>query len=218
MKTSLSVVIALSMFCLCASHAQDLPNDLTPISQSDAPPFATYFSVAYWPDYPPLPWNAWDSAADLYYSPTYGPTYLWVDDRALVASRMLTESVDPPPLPGGDDSGVPDPGPPPAPQIDYGTNLWIQIINITNQLSDAGTQEVANLFLMNTKAGTAYEIISSVNPSVAMSNWVSEGIWLAPGTNTPTPVPIWSRTNELCFRGKVWDGTFSHGVATNGQI
>jgi hypothetical protein len=198
----------------------ELPNDLTPIASADAPIYGTFWSLAYWPDYPPLPYNGFDMAADLYYSPSLGypVRVIWVDDRAKVAARMLTESNDPPPLPGGDDPGDPDPGPPPPGPIDYGTNLWIQIINITNQLSDAGTQQVANLFLRNTTAGVAYEIISSVNPSVPMSNWVSEGIWLAPGTNTPTPVPIWTRTNELCFRGKVWDGTFSHGVATNGQI
>jgi hypothetical protein len=109
MKTT-ALVLALFTFSFCASQAQDLPNDLTAISQADAPLFATYYSIAYWPDYPPLPWNSWDSAADLYYSPTYGTSYLWVDDRAKVAGRMLTESDDPPPIPGGDDAGPPDPG------------------------------------------------------------------------------------------------------------
>ncbi len=210
------VSIVLSTYSI---KAQDLPNDLTAISQTDVPVFATYFSIAYWPDYPPLPFNGWDSGGTLYYSPTYGTSYIWVDDRALVAGRMFTSDTDdPPPIPDGGDGGGSDPGPDPMPQVDYGTNLWIQILNVTNQLSDAGTQRVANLFLRNTTAGVAYEIISSVNPSAPMSNWVSEGIWLAPGTNTPTPVPVWDRTTELCFRGKIWDGTFSHGAATNGQI
>jgi len=46
-----------------------------------------------------------------------------VDDRATVAGRMLTESSDPPPVPGDGDPGGSDPGPSPEPQIDYGTNL-----------------------------------------------------------------------------------------------
>jgi hypothetical protein len=89
MKTII-LVFALFTFCFCASQAQDLPYDLTPISQADAPTSGTYFSIAYWPNLPPLPWNAWDSAGDLYYSPTYGTSYIWVDDRAKVAARMLT--------------------------------------------------------------------------------------------------------------------------------
>jgi hypothetical protein len=82
MKT---ITLLLALFTFWTSQAQDLPNDLTAISQVDAPPFATYYSIAYWPDYPPLPWNAWDSEAYLYYSPTYGTGYIWVDDRAKVA-------------------------------------------------------------------------------------------------------------------------------------
>jgi len=97
---NIALVLALSTFCFCAAQAQDLPNDLTPISQADAPTFGTYYSIAYWPDLPPLFWNAWDSSADLYYSPTYGTSFIWVDDRAKVAGRMLTESSDPPPIPG----------------------------------------------------------------------------------------------------------------------
>src|SRR6267154_3135306 len=54
MKT-ITLLLALFTFSFCASQEQDLPNDLTAISQADAPPFATYYSNAYWPDYPPLP-------------------------------------------------------------------------------------------------------------------------------------------------------------------
>jgi len=53
----ITLVLAVSTFCFCASQAQDLPNDLTAISQADAPPSGTYFSIAYWPNLPPLPWE-----------------------------------------------------------------------------------------------------------------------------------------------------------------
>src|SRR6267154_462312 len=108
----LLAILAATALCFGSVKAQDLPSDLTAISQADAPPFGTYFSIAYWPDYPALPWNAWDAAGNLYYSPTYGTSFIWVDDRASVGGRMLTESFDPPPIPGGGDSGGPDYFPP----------------------------------------------------------------------------------------------------------
>jgi len=172
----------------------------------------TYWSLALGTSYPPLPcvpllfaegsvYEIVGLPGNYAYDDTGNPDHTWP-----TTMRQSSEET------GG------DPGGDPQPMIDYGTNLWIEIVNLTNQLSDAGTQQVANLFLHNTTAGTVYEIISSVDPSIPMINWVSEGLWLAAGTNTATPVPVWNRTNELCFRGKVWDGTFSHGVATNGQL
>jgi hypothetical protein len=184
--------------------------------QVDPPTFGgDFYSMAY-PDYPPIPF--YPPGLDIYYLGTneFGFSGYAYDDRQ--GRNYSQNTVEPPPVPGGDSGGGDDPGPGPQPMVDYGTNLFIQIFGLTNQLADAGTQQVANLYLMNTVGGKVYEIISSANPSSPMSNWVSEGLWIAPGTNTPTPVPVWNRTNALCFRGKVWDGTFAHGVATNGQI
>src|SRR6266481_9847927 len=111
MKTPTLLLSAVVSAILFASSqpvtALELPNDLTPIASADAPIYGTYWSIAYWPDFPPLPFNGWDLSADLFYSPSVGPSVIWVDDRALVAGRMLTESSDPPPIPGGDDSGPP---------------------------------------------------------------------------------------------------------------
>jgi hypothetical protein len=216
MKT-ITLVLALFTFCFCVSKAQDLPNDLTAISQADAPPFATYYSIAYWPDYPPLPWNAWDSAADLYYSPTYGTSYIWVDDRAKVAGRMLTESVDPPPIPGGDDSGGPDYFPP-QPFYDWTTNftdLWIWLDSYTN----AGDGMTYFFTIHNTQTNHPYEIISSTNVAAPMNptNWYSEGVWLATSTNLSAYVPMGTKTNRNFFRAHLWSD-FTYGVPTNGQV
>jgi hypothetical protein len=216
MKT-FTLVLALSTFCFCATQAQDLPNDLTAISQADAPAFGTYYSIAYWPDYPPLPWNAWDSGADLYYSPTYGTSYIWVDDRAKVAGRMLTESVDPPPIPGGDDGGGPDYFPP-QPYYDWSTNftdLWIWLDSYTN----AGDGMTYFFTIHNTTPNTPYEIISSTNVAAPMNptNWYSEGVWLATSTNLSAYVPMGSKTNRNFFRAHLWSD-FIYGVPTNGQV
>ena len=211
MKTPIRILfitITLMLLTLAARADVELYGPVTP------PAFGgTYWSMAHGSAYPPLPCIPLLFAnSDVYgivgytnqfvYDDTQNPDHTWPE-------MMTMESE-------GGGSGEGD-GPTPL-YADYGTNLWIEIVNLTNQLSDAGTQQVANLFLHKTTAGTVYEIISSVDPSVPMTNWVSEGLWIASGTNTATPVPVWSRTNELCFRGKVWDGTFSHGVATNGQL
>src|SRR5258705_14418 len=100
MKTPTLLLSAVVSAILFASsqpvRALELPNDLTQISSADAPIYGTYWSIAYWPDLPPLPFNGWDLSGDLYYSPSLGSpiTVIWVDDRALVAGRMLTESSD----------------------------------------------------------------------------------------------------------------------------
>src|SRR5436190_1822326 len=211
---NIALVLALSTFCFCAAQAQDLPNDLTPISQADAPTFGTYYSIAYWPDLPPLFWNAWDSSADLYYSPTYGTSFIWVDDRAKVAGRMLTESSDPPPIPGDGDPGGPDPGPPPPGPIDYGTNLWISLDSYTN----AG-DGMTYFFTIHNTSNAPYEIISSTNVAAPMNptNWYSEGVWLATSTNLSAYVPMGSKTNRNFFRAHLWTD-FTYGVPTNGQV
>jgi hypothetical protein len=212
---NITLVFALSTFCFCDALAENLPNDLTAISGGTAPVFATYYSIAYWPDFPALPWNGWDSGADLFYSPTYGTSFIWVEDRAKVAGRMLTESFDPPPIPGSDDAGPPDPGPPPPGPIDYGTNLWISLDSYTN----AGDGMTYFFTLHNTQTNYPYEIISSTNVAAPMNptNWYSEGVWLATSTNLSAYVPMGSKTNWNFFRAHLWSD-FIYGVPTNGQV
>src|SRR6266403_4675752 len=152
MKTPTLLLSAVVSAILFASsqpvRALELPNDLILISSADAPIYGTFWSLAYWPDYPPLPYNGFDMAADLYYSPSLGypVRVIWVDDRARVAARMLTESGDPPPIPGSDDSGGPDPGPAPEPMYDYEhdfTNLWLSVSYITNVIEGVTNLQAA---------------------------------------------------------------------------
>src|SRR6266481_2061217 len=100
MKTPAFILTALVSVTVCfsAKALGDLPNDLTAISQADAPVYGTYWSIGNWPDFPPCPMNCWDVGGDLYYSPSLGYPVrtIWVDDRAKIAARMLTESSDPP--------------------------------------------------------------------------------------------------------------------------
>ncbi len=208
-----SIVLSVSFI-----KAQDLPSDLTAISQADVPMFATYFSIAYWPDYPPLPFNGWDSEGTLYYSPTYGTSYIWVDDRALVAGRVFTsDSDDSPLIPPGGDGGGPDYFPP-QPYIDWTTNhtdLWIWLDSYTN----AGDGMTYFFTIHNTSNGLPYEIISSTNVSAPMNptNWISEGVWLADSTNLSAYVPMGGKTNQNFFRAHLWTD-FTYGVPTNGQV
>jgi hypothetical protein len=223
MKTPTLLLSAVVSAILFASSqpvkALELPNDLTPIASADAPIYGTFWSLAYWPDYPPLPFNGFDMAADLYYSPGLGypVRVIWVDDRAKVAARMLTESSDPPPIPGGDDSGGPDYFPP-QPYYDWTTNftdLWIWLDSYTN----AGDGMTYFFTIHNTQSGLPYEIISSTNVAAPMNptNWYSEGVWLASSTNLSAYVPMGSKTNRNFFRAHLWTD-FTYGVPTNGQI
>src|SRR5712675_894410 len=167
MKTptlQLSAVVSAILFASSQPvRALELPNDLTAISSADAPIYGTFWSLAYWPDYPPLPYNGFDMAADLYYSPSLGypVRVIWVDDRGKVAARMLSESSDPPPIPGGDDSGGPDYFPP-QPYYDWNTNftdLWIWLDSYTN----AGDGMTYFFTIHNVTSNYCYEIISSKN-------------------------------------------------------
>src|SRR5439155_17167057 len=126
------------------------------------------------------------------YSPSLGypVRVIWVDDRAKVAARMLSESSDPPPIPGGDDSGGPDYFPP-QPYYDWSTNfadLWIWLDSYTN----AGDGMTYFFTIHNTTSGYPYEIISSTNVAAPMNptNWYSEGVWLASSTNLSAYVPM----------------------------
>lgn len=214
----ISIVVSVSSI-----KAQDLPSDLTAISQADVPASATYFSTAYYPDYPPLPYNGWDSSGTLYYSPTYGTSYIWVDDRASVAGRMFTsDSVDPPPLPGGDDSGPPcytcDPT---MPLYDYAhnfTNLWLSVSCITNIIEGVTNLQAAVLMHNTLSNLMPYEVFSTTNLSVPMSNWVSEGLWIAYSTNTPANIDVGARTNQNFFRARLWNGQFTYGVPKSGEL
>src|SRR5205823_11237364 len=60
--------------------------------------------------------------------------------------------------------------------------------------------------------------ISATNILAPLSNWVSECVVVGAPTNTAAWAEIGSRTSQLFFRARQWDGTFANGVPTNGQI
>src|SRR6266481_2072479 len=222
MKTPAFILTAIVSIIVSTPKARalgDLPNDLTAISLSDAPPFGTFWSIAHWPDFPPCPMNCWDSSADLYYSPSLGYPVrtIWVDDRAKVAARMLSDSVDPPPVPGGDDSEGPDYFPP-QPYYDWTTNytdLWIWLDSYTN----AGEGMTYFFTVHNVTSNLCYEIISSTNVAAPMdtNHWISEFVGRADSTNLAAYVPMGGKTNQNFFRAHLWTD-FVYGVPTNGQV
>src|SRR5438874_2894205 len=93
---------------------------------------------------------------------------------------------------------------------DYSTNtadLWISISSVTNAVVEGTTNLQAALVVHNTSNAVPYEILSALSLTNAMSNWVSEGVWIGlPGTNTPASVAVGTRTNQNFFRAKVFNG------------
>jgi hypothetical protein len=82
----------------------------------------------------------------------------------------------------------------------------------------AASNNLAQLVLHNTTNGVPYEILNSETLTNRLTNWISEGLWVAQSNTTPANVTIGSRTNQLFFRGRVWAGTFDHGVPRNGEL
>jgi hypothetical protein len=80
--------------------------------------------------------------------------------------------------------------------INYGTNLWLQIIGVSNVW--------ANLLLSNTVADVEYEIQGLTN--LTQTNWVSEGFVIGSETTnwTPASLAVFAPTNNLFLRIRSW--------------
>ncbi|HXI72514.1 MAG TPA: hypothetical protein VNN22_19395 [Verrucomicrobiae bacterium] len=173
--------------------------DSTPTIPADAlPRCGTFWSLAN-PTWPPLPGNmnglpVWMLSG--------GNGYLLndvdIDYAAQASSRMgmSTMSMEPP---GFDDSGTNGGGTnyffSSYTVIDYGTNLWIAQVAITNgYLAGIGS---------NTLADIQYEIQSRTN--LTQSDWLSEGFILGSEITNWTPLSVaqGNRTN-LFIRLRSW--------------
>jgi hypothetical protein len=194
-----------------------LPTDLVPVQLSDVPRTVTsLFSLSRWPLWPPLPAScassSFYSGSDFYLSPSRHA--LFVDDRQPVALALAAAAASPPSGDGTNNNGIGGgSGSAYGPLTDYSTNhtdLYLSILSATN--------DVAQLVLWNTSNAVPYEVLSSDCLTNALTNWISEGIWIGQPTNTPANIALGSRTNQLFFDAHVWSGAFDHGVPTNGQL
>src|SRR5215831_8816826 len=215
MKTIGLLLIALSLtLSVVIAQAQPLPDDLTGISPESASPSAEYFSISHWPVWPPMPATvaAGILSGALYYSPTIGPDTIFVDDTQAGTSMSANDDLLPPGFdPNSTNEYTYDYTPPtPPPPSDFGMNLWLVISNLTGSVVPLG--------ILNTTSGVPYEVISSPVVTAPLSNWISECVVMGVASNTPAPVEMGSRTNQLFFRARSWDATFRNGYPTNGEI
>src|SRR6266498_5273621 len=150
MKTPKILLFVLLIVSTLAAYADwELYGPVTP------PVFGgTYWSLSWGNSYPPLPCIPLRFINSDVYA-ILGATNKFVyddtSDSLHGSSEMMTMDSE-----GGGSGGE---GDGPTPLVDYGTNLFIQILDLENQLSDGGTQQVANLHLINTVPGKSYEIL-----------------------------------------------------------
>jgi hypothetical protein len=211
------LIILTTLLASLWNASAQVPDDLVPITDGYPVTPTAWFSMAHWPVWPPFPLKSIEG--DEYYSPSWGADTIFVDDLLSTYNRFERNGINP--WEPGDpvDTNAPmvldvtNWPPPPDPQTDH-TNLLIGIINVTNLSSGW----YANLIIYNTTNTLAYEIVSSADVRAPLTNWHSEGVWSGIVSNTPAQVPWLDRTNQLFFRARVFDGSFSNGFPNNGSL
>jgi hypothetical protein len=141
-------------------------------------------------------------AGNYTYDDTGNPDHTW-------PSETRTESE-------GGGSGGDDPQPLYDYEHDF-TNLWLSVTYITNVIETVTNLQAAVL-MHNTTNALPYEIFSTTDLAVPMSNWISEGIWIAASTNTPANIDVGDRTNQNFFRARLWNGQFTYGIPKCGEL
>ena len=98
------------------------------------------------------------------------------------------------------------------------TNLWLSVSYITNVIEGVTNLQAAVVMHNTTNINAPYEIFSTTNLATPMSNWISEGIWIAHVTNTPANIDVGDRTNQNFFRARLWNGQFTYGAPKCGEL
>src|SRR6266481_1849999 len=93
---------------------------------------ATYWSLAHGTSYPPTPCIPLLFFESPVYQIVNWPGNYTYDDTENPDHQQLTSDGY-----SSNGSSGGGSGDDPQPMVDYGTNLWIEIVNLTNQLSDA---------------------------------------------------------------------------------
>jgi hypothetical protein len=196
-----TIVLVSAVFCATLTRAQiPPPSDIVPIAPQDVPRSGSAFFSMENPTWPPAPCNMLEgtSAADcpLYFSPSLGPTYIWLFDYGVDYAQVEAEALAWRIVAGLEDGPNPpdDPGP-----LDLGTNgLYLSVS--FNDLDFAN--KTAVVWAHNTTNHVLYSLLKATNVA---GPWVSAGLFV--GTNTipgatAVRADIGDGTDRLFFRAR----------------
>jgi len=209
MKIRIITLLAL-LITLSARADWELSGPVTPSYP------ATFWSLAHGTSYPPTPCvpSLFENNAVYRISNLSGNQYTYddLDNFSHTPPEMTTMESE------GGGSGE---GDGPTPLYDYEhdfTNLWLSVSYITNAIENVTNLQAAVVMHNTINLLMPYEIFSTTDLSVPMSNWVSEGIWIAYSTNTPANIDVGDRTNQNFFRARLWNGQFTYGIPKSGEL
>jgi hypothetical protein len=188
-----------------------------PMPADSLPEAGTFWSAQHAPgtaeEWPPLPtsfgMSAWSLGDDGVFllsdlNHVYGQPKKSKSATTSLAGGMMTMDVDMNPGDGGDDtnsgggSSMPEFTP-----VDYGTNLWLQITNLTSGMAD--------LLVSNTLADVQYEI--QAKGDLLQTNWISEGFFLGSEITNWTPTSaIATNYPNLFYRIRSWQDSDGSGL------
>jgi hypothetical protein len=177
------------------------------------------FSLARWPNSPPLPPGIWSLYPDLQFQYSVSMGMAFMDDRPLYAAQALVDSLNPLLPPSGtndygSDYSTHNPSPL-YPQPDYSTNttdLWLSLPWATNGPSG----QVCILLHNTTNLLYALRGHPAIGDGVSCTNWDLECLVFGNSeTNVLSAiVPMGDRTNTLFFWAEALPATNLAAVAT----
>jgi hypothetical protein len=167
------------------------PTDLRSVPEStlQGSHVTTWISLSGYAWFPPIPWNWCAGRTDVSYwsSAALGTNTIVIDDRTLPyafwaeqaqAQRhdAATTTNDPPPVPGGDDGGGRDPGPGSGPGRDYGSNMWVEILSLTNGYVYVGAHNVLSNYYCQLQYRDEIDTSNLWNPGDIQQNTLATNL------------------------------------------
>jgi hypothetical protein len=206
---------------LWITSTNEVPTDIQSVSETALASMkvCNWISVVGYAWYPPIPWNWCAGRTDVsyWYSPTLGTNAIiiddrqlpyadWADARGLTRSGFSRNSADPPPVPGGDDSGGGDGPQPTWPPPVHDPYPWLEIAFSTNLTN------FADLTLHNATSNM-WQLLFKTNLDANLP-WSAGQIFdsTALGTNEIHFDPVNYTTNARCFFRAVSGGPVVVGV------